>query len=58
MAFVAGSNIGSDQEIKGWKFAVTSGLLGWVLDAFDFFLFTLFFIVYNIVFNFSCTFHI
>ncbi|MGA9958936.1 MAG: MFS transporter, partial [Acidobacteriaceae bacterium] len=37
MAFVAGSNIGSDQEIKGWKFAVTSGLLGWVLDAFDFF---------------------
>ena len=37
MAFVTGSNIGSDQEIKGWKFAVTSGLLGWVLDAFDFF---------------------
>ena len=37
MAFVTGSNIGSDQELKGWKFAVTSGLLGWVLDAFDFF---------------------
>ena len=37
MAFVTGSNIGSDQEIKGWKFAVRSGILGWVLDAFDFF---------------------
>ncbi|HZC42532.1 MAG TPA: MFS transporter, partial [Acidobacteriaceae bacterium] len=37
MAFVTGSNIGSDQEMKGWKFAVASGLLGWVLDAFDFF---------------------
>ena len=26
-----------DHEIKGWKFAVGSSILGWVLDAFDFF---------------------
>jgi SHS family lactate transporter-like MFS transporter len=26
-----------EPETKGWKFAVTSGILGWVLDAFDFF---------------------
>src|SRR5579862_7410460 len=24
-------------ETPGWQFAVTSGILGWVLDAFDFF---------------------
>ena len=26
-----------NHETKGWKFAVSSGILGWVLDAFDFF---------------------
>lgn len=28
---------GSAGEIPGWRFAVASGVLGWVLDAFDFF---------------------
>src|SRR5271156_5460195 len=37
MAFAAGTETGSDREMKGWKFAVGSGILGWVLDAFDFF---------------------
>jgi SHS family lactate transporter-like MFS transporter len=37
MAFVAGTETSSDREMKGWKFAVGSGILGWVLDAFDFF---------------------
>lgn len=37
MAFVTGTDTGHDQQTKGWKFAVTSGVLGWVLDAFDFF---------------------
>ncbi len=37
MAFVTGTNTGIDREMKGWKFAVGSGILGWVLDAFDFF---------------------
>src|SRR6202789_3859815 len=37
MAFAAGKNTGIDREMKGWKFAVTSGILGWILDAFDFF---------------------
>ena len=37
MAFVTGTDSGTDREIKGWKFAVGSGILGWVLDAFDFF---------------------
>ncbi len=26
-----------ESEIPGWRFAVASGILGWVLDAFDFF---------------------
>jgi SHS family lactate transporter-like MFS transporter len=26
-----------EQETKGWRFAVASGILGWVLDSFDFF---------------------
>jgi len=26
-----------EQNVPGWQFAVTSGILGWVLDAFDFF---------------------
>jgi len=42
MAFVSGTDTALDpetkeQETKGWKFAVTAGTLGWVLDAFDFF---------------------
>ena len=37
MAFVTGTDTKVDQETKGWKFAVGSGILGWVLDAFDFF---------------------
>jgi MFS transporter, SHS family, lactate transporter len=27
----------AERETKGWKFAVGSGILGWVLDSFDFF---------------------
>ena len=37
MAFVSGVDAGVDRETKGWRFAVSSGVLGWVLDAFDFF---------------------
>ena len=37
MAFAAGTGTSIDREMKGWKFAVGSGILGWVLDAFDFF---------------------
>ena len=37
MAFVSGTDTMIDRETKGWKFAVASGILGWVLDAFDFF---------------------
>ncbi len=28
---------GGEQDALGWRFAVSSGILGWVLDAFDFF---------------------
>lgn len=37
MAFARETNTSIDLETKGWKFAVGSGILGWVLDAFDFF---------------------
>ena len=37
MAFASGTDTTIDRETKGWRFAVTSGILGWVLDAFDFF---------------------
>jgi SHS family lactate transporter-like MFS transporter len=37
MAFVTETGTGIDQERKGWRLAVGSGILGWVLDAFDFF---------------------
>src|ERR1700733_4665500 len=37
MAFVSETNTRIDRERKGWEFAVGSGILGWVLDAFDFF---------------------
>jgi SHS family lactate transporter-like MFS transporter len=37
MAFASGSETGVDRETSGWKFAVGASILGWVLDAFDFF---------------------
>ena len=37
MAFTAAPQLTQDRQIKGWKFAVGSSILGWVLDAFDFF---------------------
>ncbi len=37
MAFVSGPETTIDRETKGWKLAVGSGSLGWVLDSFDFF---------------------
>lgn len=37
MAVVTGTDASIDRETKGWRFAVASGILGWVLDAFDFF---------------------
>jgi len=38
MAFVSGTETRIDRAAKGWQFAVGSGILGWVLDAFDFFI--------------------
>ncbi len=37
MTLATGPDADVGQETKGWKFAVASGILGWVLDAFDFF---------------------
>src|ERR1700676_3076136 len=37
MTFVTGTDTEVAQETKGWKFAVGSGVLGWVLDELDFF---------------------
>jgi SHS family lactate transporter-like MFS transporter len=37
MALGTASGAISENGIKGWRLAVTSGILGWVLDAFDFF---------------------
>jgi len=37
MVLATGSDADVGQETKGWKFAVAAGILGWVLDAFDFF---------------------
>jgi MFS transporter, SHS family, lactate transporter len=37
MAFVTETDTRIDRQRRGWKFAVVSGILGWVLDAFDFF---------------------
>lgn len=37
MAVATGSGAEVRQKTKGWQFAVASGILGWVLDAFDFF---------------------
>src|ERR1700732_3453568 len=30
-------HVSTENETKGWRFAVASGILGWILDAFDFF---------------------
>jgi SHS family lactate transporter-like MFS transporter len=37
MAFVPVADAAMEPETKGWSFAVASGILGWVLDAYDFF---------------------
>jgi SHS family lactate transporter-like MFS transporter len=37
MALVSGIDSAVQQESKGWQLAVGSSILGWVLDAFDFF---------------------
>jgi MFS transporter, SHS family, lactate transporter len=37
MAFVTAADTAVEAETKGWRFAVSSGILGWVLDSFDFF---------------------
>ena len=37
MALPTGLDVDIGEETRGWKFAVGSGILGWVLDAFDFF---------------------
>src|SRR5579864_736106 len=37
MALVTGTDTRIDRETKGWRLAVGSGILGWVLDSFDFF---------------------
>jgi SHS family lactate transporter-like MFS transporter len=37
MALESGTGTRIDSVARGWKFAVGSGILGWVLDAFDFF---------------------
>ncbi|HEX9199844.1 MAG TPA: MFS transporter [Acidobacteriaceae bacterium] len=37
MAFVTGTDARIDRETEGWRLAVGSGILGWVLDSFDFF---------------------
>jgi SHS family lactate transporter-like MFS transporter len=37
MAFTTVNPAATDHESEGWKFAVGASILGWVLDAFDFF---------------------
>src|SRR5215831_8847871 len=37
MALAITPDSDGEQESKGWKFAVATGILGWVLDAYDFF---------------------
>jgi MFS transporter, SHS family, lactate transporter len=37
MDFSSADTLTIDKETPGWQFAVGSGILGWVLDAFDFF---------------------
>src|SRR6476660_6586504 len=38
MSFSLFEELASSKETPGWPFAVGSGILGWVLDAFDFFI--------------------
>ena len=38
MSFSLSEELASSKETPGWPFAVGSGILGWVLDAFDFFI--------------------
>jgi SHS family lactate transporter-like MFS transporter len=38
MGFAIGTDAVVERVTKGWKFAVAAGILGWVLDAFDFFI--------------------
>src|ERR1035437_2675111 len=37
MATATGTDTSTDRVMPGWQFAVGSSILGWVLDAFDFF---------------------
>ena len=37
MAFAVSSTSSAETSTPGWQYAVASGILGWVLDAFDFF---------------------
>jgi SHS family lactate transporter-like MFS transporter len=37
MAFAVTSDASPETTTEGWQFAVASGILGWILDAFDFF---------------------
>ncbi|MHB1021700.1 MAG: MFS transporter [Acidobacteriaceae bacterium] len=37
MDFSSSDLLTAEKDAKGWQFAVGSGILGWVLDAFDFF---------------------
>src|SRR5579863_2627578 len=37
MAQSVASGVPREEGVKGWRLAVSSGILGWVLDAFDFF---------------------
>ena len=53
MAFETGPDAEVGQEAKGWKFAVASVILGWVLDAFDFFVLVFLFDVLAIHFRVS-----
>ena len=38
MGFAIGTDTAVERVTKGWKLAVAAGILGWVLDAFDFFI--------------------
>jgi SHS family lactate transporter-like MFS transporter len=38
MGFATGMGTAVERVTKGWKFAVAAGILGWALDAFDFFI--------------------
>jgi len=50
-AIVSGNELGGDAVQRRWGFAVSSGILGWILDAFDFFV--LVFLVDVLAKNFS-----